>query len=370
MLHTFFIADFYHRCNIGHMNASHNIYIHVPFCISKCNYCAFFSRACIAPDWDLYAKKIIHEIKHWHNLLGRISVPTIFFGGGTPSLLPTKIFAKIINAIRENFNILPDAEITIEANPKTLDSVRMREFCDAGVNRISIGVQSFDDEKLKFLGRAHNADDARRLIDIAMSQVKNVSADFMYGLPSDTPDDVIKICNAINKIGLQHCSMYELTIEPNTPFGKMNLEMPTNETMAEMYIAISKTLKLQRYEVSNYAANGAECQHNQNVWDGKPYIGLGAGAAGRILIDNVWYEEMGDAKLFKQLSDSQRATERVITGMRTRHGVKIDKTIKKIIDIEFAKSHPDVLEFKFDNRICATNAGILVLDKLIERLVK
>lgn len=370
MLHTFFIADFYHHCNMCRMNAPHNIYIHVPFCISKCKYCAFFSRACASPDWDLYAEKIIHEIKHWQNILGRISVPTIFFGGGTPSLLPTKIFAKIINAIRENFNILPDAEITIEANPKTLDSVRMREFCDAGVNRISIGVQSFDDEKLKFLGRAHSSDDARRLIDAAMATAKNVSADFIYGLPSDTAHDVIKTCNEINRIGLQHCSMYELTIEPNTPFGKMNLEMPTNETMAEMYNAISKTLKLNRYEVSNYAADGAECRHNQNVWDGEPYIGIGDGAAGRILLDNVWYEEMGGGKLFEKLSDSHRAIERVITGMRTRRGVMIDETTKKIIDIEFAKSHPDMLEFKSDNRIRATSVGILVLDKLIERLVK
>ena len=203
-----------------------------------------------------------------------------------------------------------------------------------------------------------------------MATAKNVSADFIYGLPDDTTHDVIKTCNEINAIGLQHCSMYELTIEPDTPFGKMNLEMPTNETMAEMYNAISKTLKLNRYEVSNYAANGAECQHNQNVWDGNPYIGIGNGAAGRILLDNVWYEEMGGGKLFEKLSDSHRAIERVITGMRTRHGVMVDETIKKIIDIEFAKSHPDMLEFKSDNRICATDAGILVLDKLIERLVK
>jgi len=370
MCFAFFVADFYHRCNIALMNVPHNIYIHVPFCISKCNYCAFFSRACAAPDWNLYAEKIIDEIKHWHNMLGRIAVPTIFFGGGTPSLLPTKIFAKIINTIRENFELFDDAEITIEANPKTLDAIRLREFCDAGVNRISIGVQSFDDEKLRFLGRAHNADDARRLIDIAMAQVKNVSADFIYGLPSDSVDDVKKVCDKINKIGLPHCSMYELTIEPNTPFGKMNLQMPSNETMAEMYMAIAKNLKLHRYEVSNYAADGFECRHNQNVWDGAPYIGIGAGGAGRILIDNIWYEEMGDGKLFRPLSDSERAIERVITGMRTRRGVLLDDTAEKIIDIEFAKSNPNVIEFATGNRIRATNAGILVLDNLIQRLVK
>jgi len=370
MRFEFFVADFYPRCNIALMNVPHNIYIHVPFCISKCNYCAFFSRACTAPDWNSYAERIVDEIKYWHNILGRIAVPTIFFGGGTPSLLPTKIFAKIINAVSENFELLDDAEITIEANPKTLDAIRLRGFCDAGVNRISIGVQSFDDEKLRFLGRAHNADDARRLIDIAMAQVKNVSADFIYGLPSDSVDDVIKTCTEINKIGLPHCSMYELTIEPNTPFGKMNLQMPSNETMAEMYMAIAKNLKLNRYEVSNYAADGFECRHNQNVWDGALYIGIGDGAAGRILLNNIWYEEMGGGKLFKPLSDSERAIERVITGMRTRRGVFVDDSVKKIIDIEFAKSNSDMIEFRHDNRVRATDAGILVLDNLIERLVK
>ena len=352
------------------MNASHNIYIHVPFCISKCNYCAFFSHACTSPDWDSYAEKIISEIKYWHDILGRISVPTIFFGGGTPSLMPTNIFSKITSTICGNFELLNDAEVTIEANPKTLDVIRLHEFCDAGVNRISIGAQSFDDEKLRFLGRAHSADDARRLIDIAMSNVKNVSADFIYGLPSDTVDDVIKTCDEINKIGLPHCSMYELTIEPNTPLGKKNLKMPSNDTMAEMYLAISRTLKLNRYEVSNYAKQGFECRHNQNIWDGAAYIGIGDGAAGRILKDGVWYEEMGNGKLFAPLSDSERAIERVITGMRTRQGVFVDNAIEKIIDIEFAKSNPHVIEFRPDNRISATDAGILVLDKLVERMVK
>ena len=370
MTHVFFVADFYRRCNMGDMSIAHNIYIHVPFCISKCNYCAFFSHACMAPDWETYAEKIIHEIKHWHNLLGPIPIPTIFFGGGTPSLLPTKVFEKIMNAIRENFELLDNAEITIEANPKTLDLMRLHEFCSMGVNRISIGVQSFDDNKLKFLGRAHNADDARRLIDIAMSQIKNVSADFIYGLPSDSAHDVTETCKEINKIGLPHCSMYELTIEPNTPLGKMNLQMPSNEIMAEMYIAISKTLKLARYEISNYAAAGFECRHNQNVWDGAPYIGIGQGAAGRIMINNTWYEEKGNGELFKPLSDSERAIERVITGMRTKRGIEIDDTINKIIDIEFAKSNPDMIQFKSGNHICATDAGFMVLDKLIEKLVK
>ena len=352
------------------MNPPHNIYIHVPFCVSKCNYCAFFSRACASPDWDKYANDIIQEIQHFGQLLGHPCIPTVFFGGGTPSLMPTKTFASIMNAIRQNFNLVQDAEITIESNPKTIDRIKLDEFYGIGMNRLSIGVQSFDDEKLKFLGRIHNAQDARNLITTATEMGLRVSADFIYGLPNETVQDVIKTCQEINSIGLMHCSMYELTIEPNTPFGKMNLDMPNNETMAEMYMAIGKNLNIKRYEVSNYAAPGMGCRHNQNVWDGAPYVGIGDGAAGRLLIDGTWFEELGGGKLCSPMSNDTRAIERVMTGMRTIRGVQIDDTIKKIIDIEFAKSHTDMVTLTHDNRIIATDAGMLVLDNLITRLIK
>ncbi len=284
-------------------------------------------------------------------------------------MMPAKNFAQIMDAVRKNFDIDANAEITIEANPGTIDDKKLSEFCAVGVNRLSVGAQSFDDEKLKFLGRIHTARDALSLIESGVRRGIRVSADFIYGLPGESVDDVIKICNAINNIGIKHCSLYELTIEPNTPFGKMNLNMPNNNTMAEMYIAIGDNLKLPRYEVSNYAEPGYECRHNQNVWDGAPYIGIGDGAAGRVLLDGTWYEELGAHKMFQPLSNNARAIERVITGMRTMCGVRVDDETKKILNIEFAKSHPDMIMFS-GNRIIATNAGILVLDDLIEKLVK
>ena len=297
-------------------------------------------------------------------------MPTIFFGGGTPSLMPTKVFDSIITAIRQNFNIQNDAEITLEANPKTIDDTKIAEFATIGMNRISIGVQSFDDSKLKFLGRAHSANDARQILDCAMARGLRVSADFIYGLPNETVHEVIQTCKEINSIGLAHCSMYELTIEPDTPLGKMNLDMPDNETMADMYNAIGANLALARYEVSNYARAGHECRHNQNVWDGEPYLGIGLGAAGRVFMDGIWYEQMGGGKLFQPMTNQNRAIERVITGMRTVRGLWLDSDVLKIIDLEFAKSHPDMLTFTHDNRIAATNKGMLVLDDLITRLVK
>ena len=356
-------------CMMQIMTMSHNIYIHVPFCIKKCQYCAFFSRACANPDWDEYARKIITEIRYFGDMLGKITVPTIFFGGGTPSLVPTDIFARIIDEIRGNFNLVTDAEITLESNPGTLSTTRLKEFCDAGVNRLSVGVQSFDDNKLQFLGRIHTTDDALRLINAGLNHGIRVSGDFIYGLPGENADDVIKTCKMINNLGISHCSMYELTIEENTPFGRMNLDMPPNETMAEMYMAIAENLKLSRYEVSNYAVPGHECRHNQNVWDGDAYIGIGDGAAGRIFTNGRWYEEVGGKKLLKPMTNDTRAIERIITGMRTKRGVLLDDDILHVMNIEFAKSHPNMLTFN-GNRISATDNGLLILDDLITKLVK
>ena len=347
------------------MTVPHNIYIHVPYCISKCNYCAFFSRACAAPDWDAYANKTINEIDHWANILGRFDVPTIFFGGGTPSLMPIKVFEKIIQKLCQNFNVDTNCEITLESNPGTIDDDKLNAFTNAGVNRLSVGVQSFDDKKLSFLGRRHSARDAINLLAAAERCGIRYSADFIYGLPGDDVSDIIKLCNEINNIALKHCSMYELTLEPGTPFAKMNLDMPSNEKMADMYMAIEKTLNLPRYEVSNYAVTGSECKHNLNVWDGEPYIGIGRGAAGRVLINNVWYEQLGDGVQFEKMRNATRATERVITGMRTVRGVYLDTMVKKIINMDYIYKNPELVHITDSGRIAATKRGMLVLDDVV-----
>lgn len=352
------------------MVVPHNIYIHVPYCISKCNYCAFFSRACATPNWELYENNIIEEIKYWAQKLGKISVPTIFFGGGTPSLMPTKTFDKIISTINSALSINNDCEITLEANPGTINEDKLSEFINAGANRLSIGVQSLNDEKLKFLGRRHDTKTALNIISIAQKKNIRLSADFIYGLPNETVEDVIQTCKDINSLALAHCSMYELTIEQDTPFGRMNLKMPSNEEMADMYSAISEYLKLPRYEVSNYAAIGEECKHNLNIWDGAPYIGIGQGAAGRIFIDNQWYEQLGNNEKFEKLSNTARAEERVITGLRQTRGVYLDSDVEKIINMQYVLRNPDLLQKTPDNRISATEKGMLILDDLILNLMR
>ena len=220
------------------------------------------------------------------------------------------------------------------------------------------------------MGRRHDVKTALNFLDTALQYKLRVSADFIYGLPNDTVDDVIKMCNNINALGLTHCSMYELTLEPNTPFGKMNLKMPSNETMADMYNAIDDVLNIPRYEVSNYAAPGNECKHNVSIWDGAPYIGIGHGAAGRIFINNEWFDQMGGGARFEKISNDARAIERVITGLRMVRGIRLDKDIKKIINMEYVHAHPELLHQTSDGRIAVTRAGMLVLDEVLLNMVK
>lgn len=351
-------------------NMTNNIYIHVPFCMAKCNYCAFFSRACAAPDWNGYAAEIVAEIKYWAGKIGRVRVDTVFFGGGTPSLMPAKTFATIMDALRGAFDLAADTEITAEANPATITADKLNEFIAVGLNRLSVGVQSFNDDELAFLGRRHSAADARALLDVAGRFGIRTSADFIYALPGWGTENIRRLCATINELGLTHCSLYELTIEPNTPFAKMNLQMPDNDAMTDMYTAIGEYLNPPRYEVSNYAVPGNECRHNQNVWDGDMYIGIGRGAAGRVLIGDTWYEQTGGADgVCVPMTNASRAVEKIITGMRTKRGVMLDTDTSAAINMDWVANNPNLVT-RNDNRIAATDAGLLLLDNILLNLIR
>lgn len=355
--------------DISVMNKAHNLYIHVPFCVSKCNYCAFYSVACANPKWSEYADNICSELQFWSEKLGKINIPTIFLGGGTPSLMPLEIFERIMNRINQCFCIDENCEITLESNPGTLDANKLSGFVSNGVNRLSVGVQSLNNDELKFLGRKHDVETAICLLETAMRMNLRVSADFIYGLPNQTRKDVVNLCNDINKLGLSHVSMYELTIEEKTPFGKMKLNMPDNEEMAQMYSAIPENLSLPRYEVSNYAVSGNECQHNLNIWNGEPYIGIGRGAAGRVYFDNTWYEQRGNFECFDAISNETRAVEKILTGMRTMRGVKLSADVKNKLNFDWINSHKYLVETDGEY-LHTTNAGLLILDDIIVDIVK
>ena len=283
--------------------------------------------------------------------------------------MPVQVFDKIMNTIYKTCFIAPTAEITIESNPGTLDKSKLGDFVRAGVNRLSVGIQSFNDDVLQFLGRRHSAADALRLIDMGTEMGLGVSGDLIYGIPGDTPDTVIKTCQQINNIGLRHCSMYELTIEAGTPFGRMNLDMPGNDEMAQMYDAIADTLDIPRYEVSNYAAPGHECAHNLNIWDGDAYIGIGRGGAGRVHMGGVWYEQLGNRVQCDPITDETRAIECVIMGMRTVRGCRLTDDVKHVIDMDWVMQHPDMVQIK-NNRIAATRDGMMMLDTINLNMVK
>ena len=351
------------------MTIAHNIYIHVPFCISKCNYCAFFSFAHKNPNWQKYADGICKELRFWSEKIGHVNVPTIFFGGGTPSLMPIKIFEQIMNCINENFNIDKNCEITLESNPGTLDENKLKNFIQNGVNRLSVGIQSLDDNELKFLGRKHNVQQSLNLLSAAQNLRLRVSADFIYGLPNHNVKSIINLCEQINKLNLSHVSMYELTIEKNTPFGRQNLQVPNNETMAQMYMAIPEYLSLSRYEVSNYARQGEECRHNLNIWGGDAYIGIGRGGAGRPYINGQWYDEMGNYERFELLDDKTRTIEKIITGMRTIRGVSLDDKTVNLIDMNWVEKHNDLVVLS-DKYLHATPRGMLVLDSITLEIIK
>lgn len=283
--------------------------------------------------------------------------------------MPEQIFEKVINQITTKFHVTPGAEITVEANPGTINAERLKNFKTIGLNRLSVGIQSLDDNKLTFLGRRHSASDACKLLESAQNMGLNLSADFIYGLPGDNVNDVIQICNEINQLGLRHVSMYELTIEPNTPFGKMHLNMPDNDTMAEMYCAIDDNLALPRYEVSNYATPGNECRHNQNIWDGAPYIGIGRGGMGRIFINNTWYEQIGMGEKFEILDNASRDIEKIITGLRTVRGIKLTPDIARQINLDYLQNNPELITVQ-GGRISATKKGMLILDDLLLNLTQ
>lgn len=350
------------------MVPAHNLYIHVPFCMSKCNYCAFYSFACKNPDWQEYSDNICKELRFWADKLGKIDIPTIFFGGGTPSLMPNSVFEKIINCIKDCFNVLTGCEITLESNPGTIDKNKLSDFVKNGVNRLSVGVQSLKDKDLIFLGRRHDAKTATDLLDVAMNMGLRVSADFIYGLPNQGVKDVIDLCGNVNKLGLSHVSLYELTIEKDTPFGQMNLNMPDNSTMADMYDAITQTLSLPRYEVSNYAKPGQECLHNMNIWAGDAYIGIGRAAAGRVYYNNQWYEEMGNGEKFEKITNETRAVEKILTGMRTIRGVKLDFDVKNKVNFDWVDSHKDLVEIDGEY-LHTTHNGLLMLDDIMTDLI-
>lgn len=269
------------------MNIS--LYFHYPFCLSKCPYCDFNSHVRAIIDHDTFENAYLKQIYHFSQKLPNRKVKTIFFGGGTPSLMQSSLVEKIINQVQKSWKVDNDCEITLECNPTSFEKEKFSNFKQAGVNRVSIGVQSLDDNELKFLGRQHCAKEAISALEEATKIFCNYSFDLIYALPNQTLKNWQKQLSKALDFDSNHLSLYQLTIEKGTKFYKdfqdKKFQLPNSDLAADFYemtVNITKNKGLDNYEISNFAKKGFESKHNINYWKGGDYLGIGAGAHSRI----------------------------------------------------------------------------------------
>ena len=292
------------------------LYVHLPWCVKKCPYCDFNSheRGGTLPEKE-YLQALTRDLEAALASVWGRRIHSIFIGGGTPSLFSAAAVDELLASIRARLPVDPEAEITLEANPGTAEAARFRGYRAAGVNRLSVGVQSFDDAMLKALGRIHGAEEARRAIGMALETFGNVNIDLMYGLPGQTLAMARADVEEGVRFGTPHLSAYQLTIEPNTVFFSHPPRLPGHDAAADMQVMIEETLGaagLQHYETSAFARSGRRCRHNLNYWEFGDYLGIGAGAHGKLsFADRVTRHERARQPR-EYLAASGEVPERVI----------------------------------------------------------
>ncbi len=321
------------------------VYIHWPFCLSKCPYCDFNSHVRHAAiDEARFARAFAVEIAATAARIPGRTVSSIFFGGGTPSLMQPATVGAILDAVARHWPIAADAEVTLEANPTSVEASRFRGYHAAGINRVSLGVQALDDAALKALGRLHSADEALAAVAVARAIFPRYSFDLIYARPDQTPDAwAAELRRAIGQAG-EHLSLYQLTVEPDTPFALLyaagKLAVPDDDTARALYDttqAVCAAAGLPAYEISNHARPGGECRHNLVYWRAHEYAGIGPGAHGRLDIAGArratatekrpesWLmrvEAFGHGVVSEEaLTGEQRADEFLLMGLRLAEGI-------------------------------------------------
>ena len=360
------------------------IYIHIPFCKSRCKYCDFFSTTQLEKR-ARYVEALLEEGRMRQHEVSE-PIQTIYIGGGTPSMMDRNDLFKIVQCGSEWFNVVKDGslELTMEANPGDITLEQAQAWRAMGINRLSIGIQSFDGELLQLIGRRHTAEQARQAVAAAQAAgFDNISIDLMYALPSQTMEQWQKDVAEALQLGVQHISTYGLIYEEGTVLTTLLehgvVEAVDEDTEMQMYDYLVEQLTangFEHYEVSNFALNGRYSKHNSSYWNNTPYIGLGAGAHsydGNVRQWNIsdldTYIEQAMAHTLmpekERLSDEQRHTERVMLGLRTSAGVSQD-------DIVMSKALPYIqqgLLVEKGNRIAATTKGFHILNRIIEDLI-
>jgi putative oxygen-independent coproporphyrinogen III oxidase len=338
------------------MNRPLGVYVHFPWCLAKCPYCDFVSYVAASPiDHAGYADQVIRELEARRRLFSGLPgrrLASVFFGGGTPSLWETSQLGRVLGAVLGVFGEStgePSAsgiEVTVECNPTSLDAHKAEALLEAGVNRLSIGVQSLNDERLRFLGRLHDVRGAKQaLLAARQAGIARVSSDLIFGLPGQAAADARDEALELADLGLAHVSCYQLTIEPGTRFGELarrgRLPLAEDEEVAHAFLAIHEALQgrgLEHYEVSNYARGGQEAAHNLGYWRGDEYLGLGCGAYGFVRLGpgggmrwrnkTLPEEYLGSDSVSSEsefLDDGALLRERIMLGLRLVDGVDFEQ---------------------------------------------
>ncbi len=320
------------------------VYVHWPFCKSKCPYCDFNSHVRDKIDGEAWKTALLAEIDHYAARVPGRTVTSVFFGGGTPSLMDPQLAGAIVDRIAMRWAIAEDPEITLEANPNSAEAERFAAFKSAGVNRLSIGVQALDDRALKFLGRGHDSREARRAVDRAAALFDRFSFDLIYARPGQSVDDWTRELKQALDWQPTHLSVYQLTIEKGTQFATLaergDLAMPTEDLQEQLYDATQGLLeaaKMPAYEISNHARKGEESRHNLTYWRYEDYVGVGPGAHGRVTIDGqrraTRQEKLPETWLARvaaqghataedtPLDRAQCVDEALMMGLRLREGI-------------------------------------------------
>ena len=366
------------------------LYVHWPFCVSKCPYCDFNSHVRASIDQDPWREALLADLAHEARLLPGRRLTSIFFGGGTPSLMDPATVAKIIEIARTHWTAADDLEITLEANPNSVEAGRFANLAAAGVNRLSLGLQSFDDRALAFLGRAHSAREGFAALETAQKAFRRVSFDLIYALPGDTEASWSATLAQALSLGTRHLSLYQLTIEPGTRFATMvtkrdfdPLDADAAAALYEVTDTMTSAAGMPAYEISNYARAGHESRHNLTYWRYGDYAGVGPGAHGRRLgmrtvrhrkpenfLAAVRRNEHGISEE-KPLSRFEAADEALVMGLRLSEGIDADAIAERFgfdaivawnkVDRLVASGHLE----RRGSRISPTASGRLLLDHIL-----
>ena len=366
------------------------IYLHIPFCIRKCNYCDF----CSFPDADgklieAYAEELIRRIEKFSSRYGKRYVDTVYFGGGTPTLMPPQIFGRILSVLRMSFDISPDAEITVECNPASIDKNGLAELFELGINRLSIGLQSADDGELAVLGRLHSFEDfCRTFGDAREVGFENISVDLMHSIPNQTLKSFERSLTELIALRPEHISVYGLKIEEGTAFfyNRDKLNLPDEDTDAELYMLCCDILSkngYSQYEISNFAMQGRESRHNLKYWRLDDYIGFGVAA--HSCFEGERFGNSRDIKAFlagkdissqkQKISDSECLSEYVMLGLRLTRGID-KREFFSLTGSDFKHTYPTTDAYikggfmrEDENSIAFTIKGFLVSNMILSEML-